>query len=68
MTINLFLILKLQVDMADFFCDISRYISISGHAAMETAVCNLVEPGDKVLVCVNGLWGERFADMVQRHG
>lgn len=42
-------------------------VSGTGHAAMECAVCNVVEPGDKVLVCVNGLWGERFADMVQRH-
>lgn len=35
---------------------------------MEASVCNLVEKGDKVLVCVNGLWGDRFAEMAQRHG
>ena len=39
-----------------------------GHAAMETSVCNLLEPGETVLVCTNGLWGERFADMADRQG
>ncbi|XP_053379280.1 alanine--glyoxylate aminotransferase-like isoform X2 [Mercenaria mercenaria] len=42
-------------------------VSGTGHAAMEASVCNLIEPGDKVLACVNGLWGERFAEMAQRH-
>lgn len=42
-------------------------VSGTGHAAMEASVCNLVESGDKVLVCVNGLWGERFAEMASRH-
>ena len=39
----------------------------SGHAAMEASVCNLVEPGDTALVGVNGLWGERWAEMADRH-
>lgn len=39
-----------------------------GHAAMEASVCNLIEDGDPVLVCENGLWGQRFADMAARHG
>ncbi|XP_052760161.1 alanine--glyoxylate aminotransferase-like [Mya arenaria] len=43
-------------------------VSGTGHAAMEASVCNLVEEGDPVLVCENGLWGQRFADMVERHG
>ena len=34
---------------------------------MEASVCNLVEPGDTVMVGVNGLWGERFSDMADRH-
>ena len=41
---------------------------IVGHAAMEAACTNLVEDGDTVLVAVNGLWGDRFADMSTRHG
>lgn len=43
-------------------------VSATGHGAMEASVCNMVEDGDKVMVCVNGLWGERFSDMAQRHG
>ena len=39
----------------------------TGHGAMEASVCNLVEPGDTVMVGVNGLWGERFSDMADRH-
>lgn len=35
---------------------------------MEASVCNLVEDGDRVMSCVNGVWGERFADMAARHG
>ena len=34
---------------------------------MEASVCNLVEPGETVLVGVNGLWGDRLADMCDRH-
>ena len=35
---------------------------------MESAVTNVVEAGDTVLVAANGLWGDRFADMAERHG
>lgn len=42
-------------------------VSGAGHAAMEASVCNLVEPGDPVLVGINGLWGERLAEMADRH-
>lgn len=47
---------------------ISIIIPLLGHAAMEAAVCNLIERGDRVMSCVNGLWGERFAEMASRHG
>ncbi|XP_077573460.1 alanine--glyoxylate aminotransferase-like [Stigmatopora nigra] len=43
-------------------------VSGTGHAAMECAVFNSVEAGDCVLVAVNGIWGERLADMAQRIG
>ncbi len=39
-----------------------------GSAGMETAVVNLVEPGQKVVVCVNGAFGARIGEMVYRHG
>jgi alanine-glyoxylate transaminase/serine-glyoxylate transaminase/serine-pyruvate transaminase len=43
-------------------------ISGTGSAGMEAMVCNLVEPGDPVLVCINGYFGGRIADMAARYG
>ncbi len=43
-------------------------ISGTGSAGQEAAVANLVEPGDPVLVCVNGVFGNRLADMAERAG
>ncbi|XP_019398587.1 PREDICTED: serine--pyruvate aminotransferase isoform X2 [Crocodylus porosus] len=43
-------------------------ISGSGHCAMEAALMNTVERGDVVLVAVNGIWGERAADISERLG
>ncbi len=33
---------------------------------IQMCIANLVEPGDKVLVGVAGIWGERVADMTRR--
>jgi alanine-glyoxylate transaminase/serine-glyoxylate transaminase/serine-pyruvate transaminase len=43
-------------------------ISGTGSAGQEAAVANLVEPGDRMLVCVNGVFGGRLADMAERAG
>lgn len=43
-------------------------VSGTGSAGMEAAFANLVEPGDKVLVCVNGFFGERMTQVVERMG
>ncbi len=43
-------------------------VSGPGTAGMEAAVVNLVEPGDKVVVCKNGYFGERLQAMVERCG
>jgi len=43
-------------------------ISGTGSAAMEAAIANTVEPGDPVLVCINGVFGGRIAEMARRHG
>lgn len=43
-------------------------VSAPGSAGMETCFVNLVEPGDKVVVCVNGVFGGRMADNVRRVG
>jgi alanine-glyoxylate transaminase/serine-glyoxylate transaminase/serine-pyruvate transaminase len=43
-------------------------ISGTGSAGQEATVLNLVEPGDRVLICVNGVFGGRLADMAERAG
>jgi len=43
-------------------------ISGTGSAGMEAAFVNVVEPGDRVLVCINGVFGERMADVAERCG
>lgn len=43
-------------------------VSGTGSAGMEAALANVVEPGDKVLVAVNGYFGERLVDMAGRYG
>ncbi len=43
-------------------------VSGTGSAAMEAAVANMVERGDDVLVCVNGYFCLRLADMAARYG
>ena len=43
-------------------------ISGTGSAAMEAAIANMVEPGDTVLVCINGYFGLRLVDMAGRYG
>ena len=43
-------------------------VSGTGSAGMEACFVNLVEPGDKVVVCVNGVFGERMADVASRCG
>jgi alanine-glyoxylate transaminase/serine-glyoxylate transaminase/serine-pyruvate transaminase len=43
-------------------------VSGTGSAAMEAAVANMVEPGDPVLVCINGYFSLRIAEMARRYG
>ena len=43
-------------------------VSGTGSAGMETCLVNLVEPGDEVVVCVNGVFGTRMCDIVTRIG
>ena len=44
-----------------------RY-SAPGSAGMEACFVNLIEPGDKVIVCRNGVFGERMRENVIRAG
>lgn len=43
-------------------------VSGTGSASMEAAICNMVEKGDKFLVCCNGYFGHRMQDMASRYG
>jgi alanine-glyoxylate transaminase / serine-glyoxylate transaminase / serine-pyruvate transaminase len=40
----------------------------TGGAGMEACLVNLLEPGDRVLVGVNGLFGERMVEIARRNG
>ena len=40
----------------------------TGMAGMEAAICNVVEPGDEVVVGIHGFFGQRMAEIVERHG
>jgi alanine-glyoxylate transaminase/serine-glyoxylate transaminase/serine-pyruvate transaminase len=42
-------------------------ISGTGSAGMEAALCNFIEPGDRVLIGVIGYFGERMFDMAGRY-
>jgi alanine-glyoxylate transaminase/serine-glyoxylate transaminase/serine-pyruvate transaminase len=67
------------VGMMDELKDLLRYafrtanrltmpVSAPGSAGMETCFVNLVEPGDKVVVCINGVFGHRMKSNVERIG
>ncbi len=67
------------VDMMSQIKDLLRYafrtqnrltmpVSAPGSAGMETCFVNLVEPGDKVIVCKNGVFGGRRVENVERAG
>ena len=43
-------------------------ISATGSAGMEASFVNLVEPGDEVVICVNGVFGGRMAEIARRCG
>ena len=43
-------------------------ISGTGSAGMEACVVNLIEPGDEMIVCINGVFGTRMKDVAERCG
>jgi alanine-glyoxylate transaminase/serine-glyoxylate transaminase/serine-pyruvate transaminase len=67
------------LDLMDEIQDLLRYalqttnrmtlaIPGTGMAGMETVLVNLIEPGDRVLVCINGFFGARMQDIAERAG
>lgn len=62
---------EIQAGLRYLFQTSSNYTlcaSGTGHAGMEMAIANLVEPGDTVVVGNKGIWGARVADMAARFG
>src|SRR5439155_2024503 len=43
-------------------------ISATGTAGMETCLVNLLEPGDKAVICTAGYFGNRMAEIAGRCG
>ena len=43
-------------------------VSAPGSAGMETCFVNLIEPGDEVVICVNGVFGMRMCENAERCG
>jgi alanine-glyoxylate transaminase/serine-glyoxylate transaminase/serine-pyruvate transaminase len=43
-------------------------ISATGSAGMEAALVNVIEPDDSIVVCINGVFGQRMRDIVERSG
>ena len=48
--------------------ELTMPVSAPGSAGMETCFVNLVEPGDKVIICQNGVFGGRMKENVERSG
>ena len=48
--------------------ELTLAISGTGTAAMEAALSNLLEPGESMLACVQGYFGQRLAEMGRRYG
>jgi len=66
---------KVMDDVKELLCyvlettnELTIPVSGTGTAGMETCISNLVEADDEVLVCVNGYFGERMCEIVDRYG
>jgi aspartate aminotransferase-like enzyme len=43
-------------------------VHASGRGAMEASICNLLSPGDEVLACANGRFGQMWAEIAESFG
>jgi alanine-glyoxylate transaminase/serine-glyoxylate transaminase/serine-pyruvate transaminase len=48
--------------------EVTFAVSGTGSAGMEMALVNLLEPGDRAIVCVAGVFGQRLAEIARRCG
>lgn len=67
--------LRIMDEVRDFLRQVFRTnneltmaVSGTGSAGMEACVVNLLEPGDEAAVCVNGVFGGRMKDVMERTG
>jgi alanine-glyoxylate transaminase/serine-glyoxylate transaminase/serine-pyruvate transaminase len=62
---------QLRQKLQRIFCtsnEMTLAMSGTGSAGMETLFANLVEPGDPVLIAINGVFGQRMKDVAERCG
>lgn len=62
---------EMQSMLRQVFCtqnELTLAVSGTGSAGMEAVVVNLIERGDRMLVCKNGVFGGRMADVAERAG
>lgn len=62
---------RVQEDLRTVFGTRNRFtlpISATGSAGMETCMVNLLEPGDRAVIGVHGVFGERMKDLAERQG
>jgi alanine-glyoxylate transaminase/serine-glyoxylate transaminase/serine-pyruvate transaminase len=60
-----------QEMLREVFCTKNRVtlpISATGMAGMECCIVNLLEPGDKIVVCRKGYFGQRQVEVAERTG
>jgi alanine-glyoxylate transaminase/serine-glyoxylate transaminase/serine-pyruvate transaminase len=67
--------IELMSEFQELLCDVFQTenqmtlpISGTGSASMECAMANLIEPDDRVLIGVNGYFGERLCETASRYG
>ncbi len=67
--------LEILTDIRSMLCEVFQTkneltlaVSGTGSAGMEACVVNLIEPGDKMLVCIAGVFGQRMVDVGERAG
>lgn len=61
-------VMQMMRDVFQTENELTVAMSGTGSSGMETVFVNLIDPGDEVLVGVNGLFGERMVDVAQRCG
>ena len=62
---------EIQDGLRYLFQTESKYVLLvagSGHAGMEAAIANLLEPNETIVVGNKGIWGQRVNDLSERYG